>query len=441
MFLPTTNAPMTLLSVQEWPYLQTLIRLALGLALGLLIGLERERRGKEAGLRTFGFVALLGALGGFLGENFALASLFFTALLTVFLNIQSLRANGGAELTTSAAMLVTCISGILCGQGHTLTPAAVMVITTALLAWKQPLSGFTMGLTENELRSAILLAVLAIVIYPALPIGAIGPWGLIEPRAAWVTVILIAAIGFVNYVLWKIYGERGIELTGFLGGLVNSGVTVNELANRVGKSGSQMIKVTCRGILLAIAAMTARNVVLIALLAPSVIATTLLSFLLMTLMAALFILLNKKQPALSNETETEPVRLTLPFSLKAALKFGLYFLLLQVAGGLAQRELGQFGFYLVSFFGGLVSSASAVAAAASLAAKGTLSANVAGVGAVIASLTSVLVNIPLIWRVHNPQLNKHLFVALYAIAAVGLIGAFVQGAFMPDIVKRLELIF
>jgi len=28
------------------------------------IGLERERRGKEAGLRTFGFIALLGALGG-----------------------------------------------------------------------------------------------------------------------------------------------------------------------------------------------------------------------------------------------------------------------------------------------------------------------------------------------------------------------------------------
>ena len=37
----------------EWPYVQTLLRLALSLSLGLLIGLERERRGKEAGLRTF----------------------------------------------------------------------------------------------------------------------------------------------------------------------------------------------------------------------------------------------------------------------------------------------------------------------------------------------------------------------------------------------------
>ena len=41
-------------------YLPTLMRLALALALGLFVGLERERRGKEAGLRTFGFAALFG---------------------------------------------------------------------------------------------------------------------------------------------------------------------------------------------------------------------------------------------------------------------------------------------------------------------------------------------------------------------------------------------
>ena len=53
----------------EWPYAEVLVRLGLALALGLLIGLERERRGKEAGLRTFGFVALLGALGSPSGHS------------------------------------------------------------------------------------------------------------------------------------------------------------------------------------------------------------------------------------------------------------------------------------------------------------------------------------------------------------------------------------
>ena len=47
-----------MLPTVTWPYTEILLRLGLGLALGLLIGLERERRRKEAGLRTFAFIAM-----------------------------------------------------------------------------------------------------------------------------------------------------------------------------------------------------------------------------------------------------------------------------------------------------------------------------------------------------------------------------------------------
>src|SRR5262245_37292245 len=106
-----------LLSIDHWPYLLVFERLSLALALGLFVGIERERRGKDAGLRTFGFAALLGALGGLLGENYALLSLILLGVLIIFLNLQTLRADQGTELTTSIALLVTGFTGILSGQG------------------------------------------------------------------------------------------------------------------------------------------------------------------------------------------------------------------------------------------------------------------------------------------------------------------------------------
>lgn len=410
-----------LLPRAEWPYPDVLVRLALALALGLLIGLERERRGKEAGLRTFGFVALIGALCGAIGETFAVLSLILTAVLAVLLNVHTMRTDQGTELTTSAAMLVTCAAGILCGQGHRLTPAATMVITTALLAWKQPLSGFSRGLTENELRSAVLLAILAIVIYPALPVGSIGPWGLIEPRAAWLTVLLIAGIGFVNYVLWKLYGTRGIELTGFLGGLVNSSVTVGELASRVNETGGQTASSAYRGVVLATSAMIVRNATLLAILAPGAFVASIFPHALMLLVCVCLVLTHCKDHE-SVGGVVPDVKLELPFSLWVAVRYGVLFLALHVIGVVAQHYAGQAGFYVVSFLGGLVSSASAVAAAASLVENGTLTPGVAASGAVIASLTSVLVNLPFIARAHNKPLMMKLIVAMASIAVAGMVG-------------------
>src|SRR6202021_2388040 len=84
---------------------------------------------------------------------------------------------------------------------------------------------------------------------------------------AWVTVMLIAGIGFGNYILLKLYAKRAIELTGFFGGLVNSTVTVTALAERV-REIHGLVDAAYRGIVLATGAMVLRNAVLLAILAP-----------------------------------------------------------------------------------------------------------------------------------------------------------------------------
>jgi uncharacterized membrane protein (DUF4010 family) len=143
----------------------------------------------------------------------ALLALTLVGVLAVLLNVYTLLAGQCTELSTAAAQMETGFTGVLCGHGHTLTPAAVGVLTAALLSRKQPMAGFSVGLTEQELRAAVLLAILAFVIYPALPEEPVDPWGLIRPRSAWVTVLLIAGPGFINYVLLKLYGAGGVELT------------------------------------------------------------------------------------------------------------------------------------------------------------------------------------------------------------------------------------
>ncbi len=407
----------------EWPYLEILLRLALSLSLGLLIGLERERRGKEAGLRTFGFICLLGALGGLLGVRFALLVLALVGVLAVLLNVQTLRAGQGAELTTSAAMLVTCLAGVLCGQGHTVSPAAVMVLATALLAWKERLAGFSAGLSESEMRSALLLAILAIVIYPALPAGTVGPWNLVEPRAAWVTVILIAGIGFANYILWKLYGARGTELSGFLGGLVNSNFTVIELSSRVVATGGRFIGPAYRGILLATTAMVVRNAGLLLILAPLALLGASASFGLMLLASGALALLSYRRGApQAAEAQAVDIQLDLPFSLPLALKYGVVFLILHIVGGLTQQHFGDAGFYVVSIVGGLMSSASAIAAAATLASQGSLSPGTAGIGAVLASLTSLGFSMSFVLRTRTPALIGRVSTAMLCIAAAGVVG-------------------
>jgi uncharacterized membrane protein (DUF4010 family) len=419
----------------DWPYVPTLVRLGLALAIGLFVGLERERRGKEAGVRTFAFAALIGCLGGLLGGAFAPLCIGLLGLLVAFLNIERLYTHKDTELTTSAALIVVGLAGLLSGQGHTLTPSALAVLTAALLAWKERLAGFSMGVTEAEVRSAILLAILAFVVYPALPEKTIDPWGMVAPRAAWLTVLLIAAIGFANYILLKTQGPKAIELTGFFGGLVNSTVAVAALAERV-REDSALRDAGYRGIILATMAMLVRNMVLLGILAPRALFVALPSLGLMFATGLAFMsgsLKPKGTPA-----QAAPVlELRSPFSLVSALKFGLLFLALSVIGTLAQDALGQLGFYAVSLIGGVVSSASAVASAGLLASQGTIPVDVAGAGAALAAVTSALVNLPLVARIAREQpFTRRIAWSLGAIAIAGLAGAHVGLRFGPGWLAR-----
>lgn len=397
-----------------------LFKLLLALCLGLLAGLERERRGKEAGVRTFAFVAVTGCVATTLGDAYAIGSLVLLVPLIVFTNIDSLKRDGCVELTTSAALALIQFVGFLCGKGQIFAPVALGLVTTGLLAWKRPIAGFSSGITEPELRSAILLGILAFVVYPVLPSGSIDSWGLVQPKSLWVTVLLVASIGFANYVLLRAYGSRGVELSGFLAGLVSGPVAVTELATEA-KQDPSLSEAAFRAMMLAVAATLLRNAALLAVLAPACLSTAgtpLLAMTLASLAFAVFPLVRGSQASAA----TPPMKLKSPFSLPQAFKFALLFLAVSVVGTVAQRLLGSAGFYAVSGVGGLASSASSVASAAQLFNQNQLSALAGGIGAAVASIASILVNPPIVAQYgRDPVLTRKVMAGTAVTVAAGIL--------------------
>src|SRR6185312_10128963 len=199
---------------------------------------EREWSNKDLGIRTFALTALLGTMASLFAPSMAAVSLIGVFLIVIFANARSLLVDRSLEATTSAALLVVYVLGALAGEGHLFTPIAAAILITMLLAWKVELHRFAGGLRPEEIRSAALLGLLALVVYPVLPNRFVDPWALINPRQAWLIVIVVAGIGFVNYVLLKLYGTRGVYLSSFLGGFVNSTAAAVELTRPLGAEGA-----------------------------------------------------------------------------------------------------------------------------------------------------------------------------------------------------------
>ena len=409
--------------VARFPPAEVAAKIATSLGVGLLVGIEREWSNKDLGARTFALTALLGTIAALFSSALAIASLLGVFLIVIFANARSLLVDRSLEATTSAALLLIYVLGAMVGQGHLFTPVAAAILMTMLLAWKVELHRFAGGLQPTEIRSAVLLGLLGLVIYPILPNRFIDRWDLINPRQAWLTVIVIAGIGFVNYVLLKIYGTRGLYISGFLGGFVNSSAAALELARPLSAQGTSS-GVAIAALLLTLVAMFVRNLIILALFSPAAVLSAAGPVLAMTAVALIFV----HRTRAGIDKTTNEIHLESPVSLQRVLSFAGLFLLIQVVSALGDRYLGRLGFLGISVLGGLVSSASTSAAAANMVGHGQVQAALAGEGVVLASVASALINLPIIHRnAKNPALSRRLAVLTIALSIIGIAVLVVQG--------------
>lgn len=296
------------------PDLSLAFDLLVAALVGLAVGVEREWSGHStgpdgrfAGARTF---ALLGTIGGFAGWFVrlgypALATVVAAGgvLLPVVAYWATMRRPGTTtDGTTEVAAVMVVALGITAGLGLRTPAAAAGAIIVVLLAEKSRLQQLLQRIDTNEMRAALLFAVLALVILPVIPDGSYGPYEAFRPRQLWTVVLVFSALNFVGYIARRLIGEtRGLGVTGLLGGLVSSTAVTLGFSRR-SRDEPQFALPLALGVVAACTVLIPRVLVVTAMLRPPL-AVAALPILAPVLLAGLVII----AVALWRERDTRPV--------------------------------------------------------------------------------------------------------------------------------------
>jgi len=387
-------------------------KVAASAGIGLLIGLQREWSHKDAGVRSFTIVALLGMVAWLVNPILAYIEVGIVLAVIALINIHFIMEDQPLEVTTAISFALTNVLGMLVGGGSFFLAFACAIVVTALLSWKTELVAFTSKLSVVEIRGTLLMCFIVAVVYPLLPDGYIDPWHIVNPRSIWLTVIIVSALNFVNYILLRQLGMKGIRYAAILGGLVNSAATSALLGEEL-KNSPEFAVAATPDLLLADLAMIVRNGVLVAIFSLAVGPQASLAVLVvlgpMALVAALiaiFMLLRSRTKA---QPPSQKSSLKSPLALSSVVNFSLLFLSLTVISGLAQRFFGAIGFLAVIVFGSLASAASSSVLVGTQVSHHLIAPTPASIAIYLASLVGLIENVVIFYVVAR---NRHLCIQL-----------------------------
>lgn len=206
-------------------------RAGLAVAIGLLVGIERGWQEREArsgsrvgGIRTFTLIGALGGLSALMPGDLTLAlcTLAF-ALPYGFFEWQRARARGSVSATGFVAGLFTFALGAYAIRGNMALAAAGGVVAAAFLAERYILHAFLRRLKWVELRAALLLLAMTVVLLPLLPNRTVDPWNALNPYQIWLMTLMVGAVSYGGYIAVRIAGERrGLLFAAIMGGIATS---------------------------------------------------------------------------------------------------------------------------------------------------------------------------------------------------------------------------
>ncbi len=405
-------------------------RFVVALGIGILIGIQRESvydepEGKlSAGVRTFSLISLAGYVAALTADQLA-SALPFVGVLLVFGILLALSYHkdvlaGKPGMTTEMATVITFVIGAVCYWNLILLAAALGVTVTAILTLKPQFHTLAHAITREDIYATLKFAVISIIVLPILPNRNFGPppFDVFNPYKIWLMVVFISGISFLGYVMIKIVGaQRGIGLTGLLGGLASSTAVTLSFSQR-SRSNPELARPFSLAIIVAWTVMFVRVLVVVFALNAD------LAYRLVLPMTASLVagLIYCGYLYLRQRTyEKENLTFANPFELGPALKFGALYTVILLISTAARVLFGDTGIYVSSFVSGLADvDAIALSMVDLVRAPTSLDLTVAARAVTIAAMSNTLFKGAFALVSGSPALRRALWPGMALMVAAGV---------------------
>lgn len=399
--------------------LDIVLKIIYALGIGVLIGLERslilppsttcgpdetviqssdarsEPPDTLLGVRTFSILSLGGFSAALIGSAYpSVAPVIIAGLVIMVISMYFHSNQEDPGITTEISAVVCCGLGMLCFT-NPYAAGVLALLVTILLALKRFMTKTILQLKRVELTDTLKFLAIILIVLPLLPNRALDPYGAFNPYKVMFLVILISGISFVGYFLTKFLGaEKGLGLTGLLGGLTSSTAVTAAMATQA-KQAPGLTTACAFATIIANATMFGRVLVVVAILDWTLMTHLAWSIGTMTMaatIAVIFLWFRSKQDQHSGKCDASgEITLKNPFSLGPAIKFSLFFVLILFVVKITKIYLGDKGLYLASLVSGLADVDAITLSIAEQTKAASLTHTVGAVGITIAVVANSIV--------------------------------------------------
>ena len=339
------------------------IYFVLVLVFSLLIGLEQRRHhfDEKPGMlygtdRTHVFIGMLGFVLYVISPRNLLVFAFGGLAIVVFLAIfywKKIENRGKYGITSMIVVLIT----------YSLTPLvylkpvwmAFSLVTVVLIftELKEFLWKLSSRFNENEFITLAKFLLISGIILPLLSHNEISTVIPVSPFKIWMAVVVISGISYASYLIQKfLFPDKGIVITGILGGIYSSTATTVVLARRSKTAGANMMQIAS-AIILATAMMFLRILALAFIFNATLaykLTTPLVSLALFSMLVSWLILkLGKKE----KKMDFENPEVKNPLEFKTALLFAFLFVVFALLTKFVMQHYGNKGLDILSFVVGV----------------------------------------------------------------------------------------